>query len=66
MIRPPSRERSVYTIRLGAAERRLLEAAAACRSQYLAEFIRGSALEAARREIALPAIRRQLLTAVPE
>ena len=47
----PSKERSVYTLRLADAERRLLEAAAAMRQEYLAEFIRRTALQAARLEI---------------
>lgn len=48
----PSRERKPYSMRLGAAERRLLEAAAAMRQEYLGEYIRRSAVEAARRELA--------------
>lgn len=47
----PTRERRVYSIRLGAAERAILEAAADHRAEYLAEFIRRSALEAAAREV---------------
>jgi uncharacterized protein (DUF1778 family) len=46
----PSRERGVYTLRLAEAERRLLEAAAASRQEYLAEFIRRTAIESAKRE----------------
>jgi uncharacterized protein (DUF1778 family) len=46
-----SRERPVFTIRLGTAERRLLEAAAAERHEYLAEFIRRTSLTAARRDL---------------
>jgi uncharacterized protein (DUF1778 family) len=49
MVKPTSRERPIYTLRLARAERRILEAAAAQRDLYLAEFIRLSALEAARR-----------------
>ncbi len=48
MVKPTSRERPVYSIRLGMAERRLLEAAAVRKDEYLAEFIRRSALLAAR------------------
>ena len=52
-LRRPSRERPVYTLRLGVAERALLEAAAAQRSEYLAEYLRDRALEAARRDLGL-------------
>lgn len=48
----PSQERPVYTLRLGIAERALIEAAAAQRSEYLAEYLRDRALEAARRDLA--------------
>lgn len=48
---PPSRERAVYTLRLGNAERRLLEAAAAQKREYLAEYVRRTALDAARRDL---------------
>jgi uncharacterized protein (DUF1778 family) len=51
-MKVPSRERPVYTLRLAAGERRVLEAAAAERAEYLAEFIRRTALEAARRALA--------------
>ena len=51
MVKLPSRERPVFTLRLAAAERRILEAAAAQRPEYLSEFIRRSALEAARRDL---------------
>ena len=44
--------RPVFTLRLGLAERRLLEAAAAARAEYVGEYIRRTALEAARRELA--------------
>ena len=47
----PSRERAVYTMRLATAERRLLEAAAAHRQEYLAEYIRRTSLTAARRDV---------------
>lgn len=47
----PSRERPVYTIRLATGERRLLEVAAAHRQEYLAEYIRRTALAAARRDV---------------
>jgi uncharacterized protein (DUF1778 family) len=50
----PSRERPVYTLRLAQAERRLLEAAAAARQEYLAEYIRRTALSAARQDVAAP------------
>jgi len=50
--RRPSRERPVYTLRLADAERRRLEAAAAERGEYLAEYIRRTALLAARRDLA--------------
>ena len=46
------RERPVYTLRIGKDERRLLEAAAAEGGQSLAQYIRGSALCAARRKFA--------------
>ena len=51
MVKPPSRERPVYTLRLATIERRLLEAAAMQRDEYLAEFIRRTALEAARKNL---------------
>jgi uncharacterized protein (DUF1778 family) len=51
MIRPPSRERPVYTLRISAAERGLLQAAAIKRGEYLAEFIREAALEMARQNL---------------
>jgi uncharacterized protein (DUF1778 family) len=51
VLKPPSRRRSEYTLRLGQTERRLLEVAAAARSEYLGEYIRRSALEAASREL---------------
>ena len=47
----PSRERPVYAIRLATAERRLLEAAAAHRQEYLAEYIRRTSLAAAFRDL---------------
>jgi uncharacterized protein (DUF1778 family) len=49
--RPPSRERPVFTMRLGSAERALIQAAATARAEYTSEFIRRTALEAARREL---------------
>ncbi len=52
MERHPSRERPVYTLRLARSERRLLEAAAADRNEYLAEYIRRTALAAARLDLA--------------
>ena len=51
MATVPSRERPVFTLRLAVAERQLLEAAAAERAEYLAEFIRRSSLAAARRDL---------------
>ena len=54
MLRPPSRERPSYTIRLANSERRVLEAAAVEHREYLAEFIRRTALQAARRELIGP------------
>jgi uncharacterized protein (DUF1778 family) len=48
----PSRERPVYTLRLATAERRVLEAAAAEKAEHLAEFIRRTSLDAARRQLA--------------
>ena len=51
MATVPSRERPVYTLRLAAAERLLLEEAAAERHEYLAEYIRRSSLAAARRDL---------------
>ena len=47
----PSRERPVYTMRLATAERQLLQAAAANRQEFLAEYIRRSSLTAARRDL---------------
>ena len=47
----PSRERAVYTMRLATAERRLLEAAAAHRQEFLSEFIRRTSLTAARQDL---------------
>lgn len=51
MTKVPSRARSIYTLRLAPAERQLLEAAAAERQEYLAEYVRQSALAAARRDV---------------
>jgi hypothetical protein len=47
----PSRQRPVFTMRLAVAERRIIEAAAASRTEYLSEYIRRAALEAARRDL---------------
>lgn len=47
----PSRQRSGYTLRLGRAERRLLEAGAAKRTERLSEYLRRTATEAARRDL---------------
>jgi uncharacterized protein (DUF1778 family) len=43
-----ARGRPIYTLRLGTPERRVLEAAAALRSEPLSEFIRRASLDAAR------------------
>jgi uncharacterized protein (DUF1778 family) len=43
----PSCKRRVYSLRLSRNERRLLETAAAERNEYLAEYLRTRALEAA-------------------
>lgn len=47
-----SKERTVYALRLHNVERRVLEAAAAQRAEHLSEFVRRSALQAARAELA--------------
>ena len=52
MAKPQSRERSIYTLRLAASERALLEAAATQRDLYLSEWIRRVALATARAELA--------------
>jgi uncharacterized protein (DUF1778 family) len=44
--------RGVYAMRLGADERRLIEAAAAAREQPLSVYIRRVAIESARRDLA--------------
>lgn len=54
----PTVGRDVYTLRLHFAERRLLEVAALQRGEQLAKFIRRSALEAARRELATEPVER--------
>ena len=46
MLRPPSRERPSYTIRLANSDRRVLEAAAVEHREYLAECIRRFTLQA--------------------
>ena len=51
MPKPGTRERPVYTLRLAQKERRILEAAAVQRDEYLAEFIRRASLDAARQEL---------------
>lgn len=51
MATVPSRERPVFTLRLAVAERRLLEAAAAERAEYLSEYIRRNSLAAARQDL---------------
>jgi len=43
-------ERPTYPLRLAPSERRLLQAAATERQEYLSEYIRRTALEAARRQ----------------
>jgi uncharacterized protein (DUF1778 family) len=48
----PSKARGVLAIRLSSAERAILEAAAANRPEYLTTFVRETALDAARRELA--------------
>lgn len=47
-----ARGRPVYTMRLGTAERRIIEAAAAQQGEPLSAYIRQVALECARRELA--------------
>lgn len=49
----PSRARDTLAFRVSAAERRILEAAAAQRPEYLTTWVREVALKAARRELAL-------------
>ena len=49
----PSRARAGYSLRLSAVERRLLDAAAARRPEYLSDYIRRTLLEAARGETSL-------------
>jgi uncharacterized protein (DUF1778 family) len=48
----PSRARGTMPIRISVAERRLIEAAAANRPEYVTTFVREAAIEAARRELA--------------
>jgi uncharacterized protein (DUF1778 family) len=52
MAKPLIRRRPNYSVRLSLAERRLLEAAASHRGEYLSEFVRNSALSAATRVLA--------------
>lgn len=47
----PRLAKGVFTLRLGESQRRLLEAAAAQHREYLAEYIRRTALDAARRDL---------------
>jgi uncharacterized protein (DUF1778 family) len=47
----PSRARGVLAFRISAAERRMLEEAAAGRCEYLTTYIRDAALAAARRDV---------------
>lgn len=49
--RTPSQARSTVALRLSAAERRLLEAAAATKPQYVTSYIREAAIAAARRDL---------------
>ena len=49
----PSRARGLITVRVSAAERRLLEAASAARPEYLTTYIREVALQAARRDLTI-------------
>jgi uncharacterized protein (DUF1778 family) len=48
----PSRARGTMAIRISVAERRLIEAAAASRPEYVTTFVREAAIEAARQELA--------------
>lgn len=48
----PGPPRSTFALRLGDNERRVVEAAAAQRGEPLSAYIRRTALEAARRELA--------------
>lgn len=50
-VEVPSRARTPLSIRVNAAERRLLESAAARQPQYVAVYIREVALVAARRAL---------------
>lgn len=51
-VKIPSRARTKPTsIRLSVAERRLIEAAAAQRQEYMAEYIRSRVMEAVRRDL---------------
>ena len=49
----PSRARDTLAIRVSATERRIMEAAAAQRPEYLTRWIREVAMDAARRELAV-------------
>jgi uncharacterized protein (DUF1778 family) len=51
-VNVPSRARATMPIRVSAAERALLSAAAAMRPEYLTTFVREAALAVARRELA--------------
>ena len=51
-VNVPSRARGTMPIRISAAERAILAAAAANRPEYLTTWVREVALEAARRELA--------------
>ena len=48
----PSRARRTMAIRLSAAERDIIEKAAAARPEYPTKFVREAALDAARQELA--------------
>lgn len=50
----PGAPRSTYAIRLGACERRIIQAGAAQRGEPLSVYIRRVALESARRDLATP------------
>jgi len=51
-VNVPSKARGTLPIRISAAERAILQAAAASRPEYLTTYVRKVALEAARRELA--------------
>lgn len=51
-VQVPSKARGVFHIRLSEAEKRILEAAAAQRPEYVSTYVREVALAAAREELA--------------